>query len=189
MAARPSDVGLNVELKNPGTTAIRPFEALSGQDRVAARERWTPFVERVLSMADECETEVLFSSFCEGALAAVRARRPNARLAALFGRRDWKAGATVARRYDVDALHVPLAQVDHPELVDLTAALGTAVNVWTVRDWQDARRALAAGPTESSTITRTSTATPPVRGSACRTRWRPAHRPVPPFGCGRRGWG
>jgi glycerophosphoryl diester phosphodiesterase len=145
VAALPSDVGLNVELKNPGTTAVRPFEALSGQERGAARERWAPFAERVLSVTDECETGVLFSSFCEGALAAVRARRPNARLAALFGRRDWKAGATVARRYDVDALHVPLAQVDHPDLADLAAAVGAAVNVWTVQDWQDARRALAAG--------------------------------------------
>ncbi|MFC7020923.1 MULTISPECIES: glycerophosphodiester phosphodiesterase [Haloarcula] len=145
VAALPPDVALNVELKNPGTAAIRPFEALSGRDRDRARERWTPFVDRVLSVTEECTLEVLFSSFCEGALATVRAHRPDARLAALFGRRDWGAGATVARRYDVDALHVPLEQADHPNLADLSAALGAAVNVWTVRDWQDARRALAAG--------------------------------------------
>jgi glycerophosphoryl diester phosphodiesterase len=141
----PADVSLNVELKNPGTTAIRPFEAVDGADRSAARDRWTPFVDRVLSVTDASETPVLFSSFCEGALAAVRGKRPDASLAALVGRRDWKAGATIARRYDVEALHVPLEQVDNPTLASLADDLGAAVNVWTVRDWQDARRALDVG--------------------------------------------
>lgn len=145
VAAVPDGVGLNVELKNPGTGAIRPFEALSADDRQVAHERWAPFVNEVCAVTADADADVLFSSFCEGALAAVQSRDGDARLAALVGQRDWKAGVEVARRYDVDAVHVPLEQADNEAVTAVADDLDAATNVWTIRDWQDATRALSAG--------------------------------------------
>jgi glycerophosphoryl diester phosphodiesterase len=145
VGAVPDGVGLNVELKNPGTGAIRPFEALSAADRRVARERWTPFVDELCAVTDSSDVDVLFSSFCEGALAAVQSRDGDARLAALVGHRDWEAGVEVARRYDVDAVHVPIEQADNEAVTAVADDIGAATNVWTVRDWRDAKRALQAG--------------------------------------------
>lgn len=143
--ALPDSVGLNIELKNPGSDAIRPFESLAGPDRREARERWTPFVERVCETVESSDADVLYSSFCEGALAALRAHDPAASLAALVGQRDWEAGVAVARRYDVDAVHVPVEQVGNDAVADAAEELDADMNVWTLRNWQDARRALDAG--------------------------------------------
>lgn len=145
VSALPEGVGLNVELKNHGSRTIRPFEALSADERRAARERWEPFVSDVCAITESSGIDVLFSSFCEGALAAVRFQQPDARLAVIVGQRDWEAGGEIARRYDVDAVHVPLEQVDNEAVAAVADDLDAAVNAWTIRDWQDATRALEAG--------------------------------------------
>lgn len=144
LAAVPDDVLVNVELKNPGSDAIRPGEALSGAARDTARERWTPFVDSVLSVVDEHDHDVLYSSFCEGALAAVDAVGSGEGLAALVAPNCADAGAAVARRYDVDAIHPPVDQLSDG-LRALASELDADCNAWTVRDWRDASTALRAG--------------------------------------------
>ncbi|SDZ97202.1 glycerophosphoryl diester phosphodiesterase [Haloplanus vescus] len=126
-------VPLDIELKRPGESVCRG--PLPPADRDAARERWQPFVDRV------CDTlgdrDVRFSSFCEGALAAVRARDADAALAPLCRRLD--VGRTLADRYDATAIHASLAAVRGGVDIDRTC------NVWTLRTWREARDAVAAG--------------------------------------------
>lgn len=144
LAAIPEDVLVNIELKNPGSDAIRPGEALEGDARTSARERWAPFVESVLSVVDDFDHDVLYASFCEGALAALDALVSDARLATLVAPDCADAGATVTRRYDVDAVHPPVDQLTESVLA-VADALEADINAWTVRDWRDARTALEFG--------------------------------------------
>lgn len=139
-------VTVNVELKNPGSDAVRPGEALDGEKRDAARRRWQPFVDSVLSVTGRFDHDVLFSSFCEGALAALVESASTDRVAALVAPNCADAGETVARRYAVDAVHPPLdALRADPSLAGLAADIGADCNVWTIRTRQDARDALEAG--------------------------------------------
>lgn len=153
--AVPSDVGVNVELKNPGRPGrtLHPAEKLSPdvlEDRTAV---WRPFVERVLDVVDAHDTDVLFSSFCEAALAATRegSDRPVAPILA----HSIEDGLEIAREYDASAVHPPIEMVRGTPFFDasrfadgdLVAAAhdaGRDVNVWTVETWYEADRLSAA---------------------------------------------
>jgi len=128
-----TSVPLDVELKRPGET-IR-HGPLAPADREAARTRWQQFVDRVRETLDG--RDVRFSSFCEGALAAVRARDDAVALAPLCC--DVDAGRELAERYDATAIHASLAAVRDCGPVERT------LNVWTVRTWHEARAAVTAG--------------------------------------------
>ena len=146
--AVPDHIEVNIELKNPGSGAVRPGEALEGDAIENARARWRPFVRSVLSVTATHDNDVLYSSFCEGALAALSAIDPERRTAVLVAPNCAEAGETVAKRHSVDAIHPPLDQCGTDEAViwaSVAADLDAALNVWTVRDWQDARRAHQAG--------------------------------------------
>lgn len=147
LTAIPDDIGVNIELKNPGSDAIRPGESLTGDDWEHARGRWEGFAESVADIAVEFENDILYSSFCEGALAAVDSISSSARLATLVAPNCAAAGESVARRYDVDAIHQPMAQCGRtgPDWAAVAADIDAEYNVWTVRDWQQARRAVEAG--------------------------------------------
>jgi glycerophosphoryl diester phosphodiesterase len=151
VAAVPADVGLNVELKGPGTTPIRPNESLPPGDRAAARARWTPLVDAVREDLADAPHDVLYSSFCEGALAAVRARC-DAPVAPVVGA-DLSAGLEVAARYGASAVHpratlvagTPFADGVGVDVVARAADAGMAVNAWTVTTWRRAAGLRAAG--------------------------------------------
>jgi glycerophosphoryl diester phosphodiesterase len=127
---------LDVELKSPGA-GTDPRGSLPPADRDAARERWQPFVDRVLELVGGRDAR--FSSFSEGALAAVRERDATASLAPLCT--DLGTGHELAVRYDAGSIH--------PSLPALRAAdrvpTDRTVNVWTVRTWVEARAAVDAG--------------------------------------------
>lgn len=166
VAAVPPDLGIHVELKNPGTASIRPGEALDGAERTRATERWEPFVERVHDVLADAPNEVCYSSFCEGALAAVRAR--SSAPVAVLTRSDPEAALTVAGRHDAAAVHphwslvagTPFADAaprgdgpaadpptDDPptDVVARAHDAGRAANAWTVDTWYRADRLRAAG--------------------------------------------
>ena len=146
LSAVPEGVTVNIELKNPGSDDIRPGEALGGAPRRQASRRWTPFVRSVLAVTDRFDHDVVFSSFCEGALAALADSASTDTTAALVAPNCVDAGATVAARYEVDAIHPPVDVFQRdPSLAATAADLGADCNVWTVRTWLDARDALAAG--------------------------------------------
>lgn len=146
--ALPAAVGVNIELKNPGTESVRPGQALAEADREQARERWQSFVESVIAVTERFDHDILFSSFCEGALAALAAHNRKTTLAALVAPTCADAGMTVTHRYDVDAIHPPLEQCTPDTSVDwaqVAADLDASLNVWTVTDWLEARAAVRGG--------------------------------------------
>ena len=150
LAAVPETVGVNVELKTPGTADLRVDESLPADERDARRELWEPFVERVCEECRAFDGEVLFSSFCEGAIAAVREVDPSVAAAPLvLG--DLEAGLEIATRYDCEAIHPPADAIldggfanasddgstDRPtiDVLEEAHAAGRAVNVWTITTW------------------------------------------------------
>jgi glycerophosphoryl diester phosphodiesterase len=134
-----TSVPLDVELKAHANGPVRRGTLPAGE-RVAARDRWLPLVDRVLDALDG--RSVRLSSFCEGALAAVRERDPSRALAPIC--RDAADGLELAERYDTTAIHPSLTTVG-TDLVAAAHDAGREVNVWTVRTWQEARAAVAAG--------------------------------------------
>jgi glycerophosphoryl diester phosphodiesterase len=147
VAAVPADTELNVELKSPGATTRRIDSAgpLASSELDEARDRWRRFVDRVAEELDGSPHEVLYSSFCEGALAAVR-ERGGAPLAPLTAT-DSAAALDVAARYDAAAVHPAWRLVLDADagLVDRAHASDVAVNAWTVDTWYRAARLSDAG--------------------------------------------
>ncbi|MDQ2051112.1 glycerophosphodiester phosphodiesterase family protein [Natronolimnohabitans sp. A-GB9] len=160
LEAVPETVGINVELKTPGTADLRFAESLPDDERDERRAVWEPFVERVLEECEAFAGELLFSSFCEGALAAVREIAPQYAAATLVWD-DLEAGLEIARRYDCEAIHPPRNAIVGTSLTDTAYAgfgaeptldilekahaEGRTVNVWTVSNWHQFRELAAAG--------------------------------------------
>lgn len=150
----PSAVGVNIELKNPGSTSLRFGEKLSGEALDAQKAVWRPFVDRVVDIVSTHDHEILFSSFYEAALAVV-AEQSTASVAPIL----WESvddGVAIAEAYDADAIHPPVAMIrntpffDHgrfgeTDLVRTAQRHGWDVNVWTVDSWYQADRLLDAG--------------------------------------------
>ncbi|QIO22734.1 glycerophosphodiester phosphodiesterase [Haloarcula sp. JP-L23] len=148
LAAVPDHVTVNVELKNPGSDAVRPGQALNSEERERAKQRWLPFVESVCRVVDQFQNDVVYSSFYEGALATAAEQAPDASVAVLVAPECVDAGVTVARRYDVDGVNVPVSTLSEDgseRLVATAADVDAPLYCWTVCDWQDARRALDCG--------------------------------------------
>ncbi|MFP8952043.1 glycerophosphodiester phosphodiesterase [Natrialbaceae archaeon A-arb3/5] len=161
LEAIPETIGVNVELKNPGIETVRPDESLSPAVRDERRAIWEPFVERVVEDCDAFGGELLFSSFCEGAIAAIRTVAPEYAAAPLIWS-DLEAGVEIARRYDCEAIHPPRNAIVGTDLVETSYAgvsagepdldvlevahdEGRAVNVWTVETWHEFDQLAAVG--------------------------------------------
>jgi glycerophosphoryl diester phosphodiesterase len=140
----PPGVRLNVELKNPGSSGIRPGEKLHGSTLRRQRDLWGPFVDRVLDALDPLD-RVLCSSFCEAAIAEVTDRSTH-RTAPLCGPESVEAGLAVVREHGSTAFHPAREAVfREPGLVDRAVGTGCEVNAWTARTWHDVRRLREAG--------------------------------------------
>jgi len=139
VSAVPARVELNVELKNPGCHDLFPGP-LKREHRQTRREVWAPFVDRVLDVLAGVDNAVLFSSFYEGSLAAVRDCQPSARVAPLA--QDLPTARQMAHHLDADAIHPSLSGLRD---ADVTWDSNRACNVWTVGDWQDAATARRLG--------------------------------------------
>lgn len=153
--ALPPEIAVNVELKNPGSFDVRPGEALDESAVADRRNRWDPFVERVLAALRESSGDVLLSSFHESAIASVRALAPDLPTAAIVST-SIDDGLAVAERYECEAIHPPVSHVldsgaerdsdrSADDLLTAAADLGCDVNVWTVETWHQAERLAAAG--------------------------------------------
>lgn len=154
LAAIPTDVGVNVELKNPGDKSLRFGEKLSEADLEARKSVWGPFVGRVLAALDATDHEILLSSFCEAAI-AVATERSTYPVAPIL----WDSiedGLAIAERYDAAAVHPPAEMVSGTpffdnsrfggtDIIEAALADGRAVNVWTVETWYQAERLVEAG--------------------------------------------
>ena len=156
LEAVPADFDVHIELKGTGEADVPAPEtgALDEADVPGRRAAWHPFVRDAFAVTNEFDGDLLFTSFHEGALAAVSDIAPDANVAPLT--LDAEEGLTIARRYDAAAINPPLALVadtpyadhDRDEGVDLVAAAheeGYDVNVWTIRTWHEAAVAADAG--------------------------------------------
>ncbi|WP_281193424.1 glycerophosphodiester phosphodiesterase [Halorubrum sp. F4] len=150
----PADVGVNVELKNPGHGDLRPDEKLPEAELTERTAVWRPFVERVCSVLDDHDNEVLLSSFYEAALAA--SREVSSYPVAPILSESVEDGLAIARAYDAEAIHPPIGLVGGTpfsgtaddagvDLVETAHAEDRDVNVWTVETWYQARWLAAVG--------------------------------------------
>ena len=156
----PSTAGVNVELKRPGNTSLRVGESLPADELEDRQTLWEPFVSRVVDVCADFRGELLFSSFCEGAIAALREVEPRYAAAPLVWH-SLEDGLDIARRYDCEAIHPPrnavrgtgLASESYLELdgepavdvVEIAHDEGRAVNVWTVETWGQFAQLAAVG--------------------------------------------
>lgn len=160
MDAIPTDVGVNIEFKNPGSFDLHFADALCEEELEQQKDIWRPFTENALTIASEYENAILVSSFYEAALATVRAFDPTIPVAFLF----WDSieeGLTVTRRYDCEALHPPYNMIqDTPffedeyytkgpfadvDLVEVAHDENRAVNAFTLDTWYQAEQLATAG--------------------------------------------
>lgn len=161
MEAIPASVGVNIEMKNPGSEDLRFAENLCGEELAAQEEIWRPFVQDVLAIADEFQNDVLVSSFYEAALSTTRETDPSIPIAFLFWD-DIEAGLDITREYDAEALHppynliqgTPFFEDDYAggegpyadiDLVEVAHEEGREVNVWTIQTWYQATQLADAG--------------------------------------------
>lgn len=150
----PSDVGVNVELKNPGSSDLtrgkRSVDAVE-----TSRDRWEPFVEAVVETLATASGDVLVSSFYEPAIASIRDFAPEVPVALLLAV-SIRDGLEVAERYECEAIHPRINMIrgtpffEEPrgrhtdpsfediDVVDAAADIGCEVNVWTIRSWREA---------------------------------------------------
>jgi glycerophosphoryl diester phosphodiesterase len=162
MDAVPPDVGVNVELKNPGSTDLRFAAKLDGDELATQTDRWRPFVTDVLSVVDDYANELLFSSFYEGAIAATRDASTYPVAPLLWDSVD--TGLEIARTYDAEAVHPPYNVVKgtpffgdphvlsgdgfedtDTDLVETAHEEGRDVNVYTLTTFYQAERLADAG--------------------------------------------
>ena len=149
-ATVPDRVDLNVELKRPGTPEL--WERCTG---ARPNDPWGPFADAVFDALAGCGNDVLFSSFSDAALEAIRSRGPETPVAVLVAI-DPVAGVERARNLDAEAIHPALdlvvdfdgaraAGIDPAGFVDDAHEEGRAVNAWTVETWYEAGRLNDAG--------------------------------------------
>lgn len=149
MDAIPSNLGVNIELKNPGSLGLRN-DSLDQQ-----KDLWQPFTERVLETAAEYDNSILVSSFYEAALATTREFDSDIPIAFLFDD-SIETGLEITQRYDCEALHPPYDMItDTPffdnsayndiDLVEKAHDGGREVNVYTLTTWNQAEQLAGAG--------------------------------------------
>jgi glycerophosphoryl diester phosphodiesterase len=140
VAAVAPDVGLNVELKHHGEGAIETG-SLTEAERTRRRRLWQPFVEAVMEVLERVENDLLVSSFSEAALAAVRERAPDTRLAPIA--MEYEEARRMVRTLEATTIHPSLTGLLEADTEPGTSPL--TVNVWTVSTWTEAREARGAG--------------------------------------------
>jgi len=160
MDAIPTSVGVNVELKNPGSNDLAFAANLDGDELQTQREIWRPFVDDVLSIVDDYDNEILFSSFYEAAIAATRDASGYPVAPLLWDSID--TGLAIAREYDAEAVHPPYNMVkgtpffrdpyflsgdefEDKDLVEIAHEEGRDVNVYTLATFYQAERLADAG--------------------------------------------
>jgi glycerophosphoryl diester phosphodiesterase len=160
MDAIPERVGVNVELKNPGSFDLAFVENLDGDELEEQKDLWRPFVEDVLDIVDDFENELLFSSFYEAAVAVTREASDYAVAPLLWDSID--TGLEIAREYDAEAVHPPYTMIketpffndeyvvaegefEDTDLVEVAHDEDRDVNPYTLTTWYQAEQLADAG--------------------------------------------
>lgn len=120
LTAVPADTAVNIELKHDG------------------------MADEVISAADDCDNEVLISSFQPDAIREVRERDEDIALAFLISENP-ERGRSFAAEMDCVAVNPGVDFVLETEFVERAHEAGFEVNVWTVNDSETARRLVDKG--------------------------------------------
>jgi glycerophosphoryl diester phosphodiesterase len=80
----PPELGINIELKNPGLEDLKFAIDLDGDALETQKDLWRPFVQDVLEIASDHENDVLVISFYEAALSPSHGNSPPRSLSASF---------------------------------------------------------------------------------------------------------
>lgn len=136
----PPEVDIVLDLKNPGLENAETG-VISPERRSERRKAWHPFIDRLYDLLADWENDILFSSFYEPALAAVRRQDANTCIAPIA--RDYAIARRMAENLEAEVLHPSL--VGLREAVDGSVSSNYQVNVWTGRTWKDAREARRLG--------------------------------------------
>ena len=150
MDAIPSSLGVNIELKNPGSLDLQFEKNLRGSSLEQQKDLWRPFTERVLTIAANYDNSILVSSFSEAALATTREFNENIPIAFLFSE-SIETGLEIAQEYDCEALHpwydlitdTPFFDSDAYsdfDIVERAHNEGREVNVYTLTTWNEAEQ-------------------------------------------------
>lgn len=150
MEAIPPAIGVNIDIKS-GSENVEFGRVENAQNE---RKEWK-WLETVIDIATKYDNELLFSTFWEGALAAVRDISPELPLAYNFSE-SIEEGLAVTVEYDCATINPPLSMIqgtpffeeDEFEDLDLVPEaheLGVPVNVWTINTWYECERLLNVG--------------------------------------------
>lgn len=110
MEAIPSEVGVTLEMKNPGSEDIRPNENLSGEVLEAQKDLWRPFTEDVFAIVDDYDNDVMVAASREAAIATVKEVAPDVPTAFFFSD-SIEVGLDITRTYDCEALWPPINMI------------------------------------------------------------------------------
>jgi glycerophosphoryl diester phosphodiesterase len=161
MDAIPTSLGVNIELKNPGSTEMVTSRNFEGEALTEQEDLWRAFTGDVLDIATEYDNEIIVSSFSEAAISVTREYDDSIPVAYLLYD-SIERGLEIAREYDCEAIHPPYdmirgtplfntgAYIDDPgyediDLVEVAHQEDRAVNVYTVGTWYQAEQLAAAG--------------------------------------------
>lgn len=133
--AVPDKVGLNVELKHPGTGNVE-----GAPDTESHRDQWRPLVRQVLDTLDRDPDGVLFSSFSETPLDIVQSEASNARIAPIAWDLD-----TAIRMSDTLGTEIIHPSIEGLESAESEPPREYTVNAWSAKTWQDAHRTVQHG--------------------------------------------
>lgn len=106
----PSGVGVTLEMKNPGSTAIRPNKNLADDALEEQKQLWRPFTECVLSIADKYDNDVMVAASREAAIATAKEVAPDVPTAFFFSN-SIEVGLDITRTYDCEALWPPINMI------------------------------------------------------------------------------
>lgn len=129
MEAVPPELGVNIELKNPGSENLKFATDLDDDALATQKGLWRPFVRDVLEIASNYENDVLVISFYEAALAVTRELAPEVPIGVL----PWDSigfAIDVAREYDCEAIHPPYDMVQGTPFLTTASTLATRTT-WT----------------------------------------------------------
>ena len=110
MEAIPSEVGVTLEMKNPGSEDIRPNENLSGTALEEQKDLWRPFTERVFEVVGQYNNDVMVAASREAAIATTTEVAPDVPTAFFFSD-SIDVGLDITRTYDCEALWPPINMI------------------------------------------------------------------------------
>jgi glycerophosphoryl diester phosphodiesterase len=106
----PSDVGITLEFKNPGTMDLLPNQDIDGDTLDQQKEIWRPFTESVLDIASDHDNDVMVAASREAAIATVREMNPDIPIAFFFSD-SIDVGLEITREHDCEVIWPPINMI------------------------------------------------------------------------------